>query len=133
MSCHFVDEHFDTGDLVEVERFPIDHDAETAFSLDLKSQEHLLGAVRARAGARARRRGAAARAPGRGPLRVAGGVRGAAGGASRATTARASCARSGTRPGPGAVIEVDGRRLTLVDDALLAEVARAYRDAGLLP
>ena len=42
MSCHFVDEHFDTGDLVEVERFPIDPDAETAFSLDLKSQEHLL-------------------------------------------------------------------------------------------
>ena len=26
-------------------------------------------------------------------------------------------------PWPGAVIEVDGRRLTLVDDALLAEVA----------
>jgi methionyl-tRNA formyltransferase len=36
-------------------------------------------------------------------------------------------------PWPGAVIDVDGRRLTLVDDALLAEVALAYRDAGMLP
>ena len=36
-------------------------------------------------------------------------------------------------PWPGAVIEVDGRRLTLVDDALLADVAHAYRDAGWLP
>ena len=42
VSCHFVDEHLDTGDVVEVERFPIDPDSETAFSLDLKSQEHLL-------------------------------------------------------------------------------------------
>ena len=33
-------------------------------------------------------------------------------------------------PHPGAVVEVDGRRLTLVDEALLAEVAQAYRDAG---
>ena len=36
-------------------------------------------------------------------------------------------------PWPGAVIEVDGRRLTLVDDALLADVARAYGDSGRLP
>jgi hypothetical protein len=31
------------------------------------------------------------------------------------------------------VLEVDGRRLTLVDERLLAEVADAYRDAGRLP
>ena len=43
VSCHFVDESFDTGDLVEVERFPIDPDAATAFSLDLESQERLFG------------------------------------------------------------------------------------------
>ena len=36
-------------------------------------------------------------------------------------------------PHPGAVVEVDGRRLTLVDEGLLAEVAQAYRDAGRLP
>jgi methionyl-tRNA formyltransferase len=36
-------------------------------------------------------------------------------------------------PHPGAVLEVDGRRLTLVDERLLAEVAEAYRDAGRIP
>ena len=36
-------------------------------------------------------------------------------------------------PYPGAVIEVNGRDLTLVDERLLAEAAQAYRDAGLLP
>jgi methionyl-tRNA formyltransferase len=36
-------------------------------------------------------------------------------------------------PYRGAVLEVDGRRLTLVDDALLEEVAGVYRDAGQLP
>ena len=42
MSCHFVDGTIDTGDLVEVERFPIDPDQETALSLDVLSQERLL-------------------------------------------------------------------------------------------
>ena len=46
VSCHFVDEGFDTGDLVEVDRFPIDQQAETAFSLDLRSQEQLLALFR---------------------------------------------------------------------------------------
>ena len=36
-------------------------------------------------------------------------------------------------PHPGAVIELDGRLLTLVDERLLAETADAYRDAGLIP
>ncbi|MEA2400488.1 MAG: methionyl-tRNA formyltransferase, partial [Thermoleophilaceae bacterium] len=36
-------------------------------------------------------------------------------------------------PWPGAVIDVDGRRLTLVDERLLADVAATYRDAGRLP
>jgi hypothetical protein len=31
------------------------------------------------------------------------------------------------------VLEIDGRRLTLVDAALLAEMANIYRDAGHLP
>ena len=43
VSCHFVDPEFDTGDLVEVERFPIDPRDATAFSLDLESQERLFG------------------------------------------------------------------------------------------
>jgi methionyl-tRNA formyltransferase len=36
-------------------------------------------------------------------------------------------------PHAGAVLEVDGRQLTLVDEGLLADVADAYRDAGRLP
>ena len=36
-------------------------------------------------------------------------------------------------PWPGALIELDGRRLTLADERLLADVAAAYRDAGRLP
>jgi methionyl-tRNA formyltransferase len=36
-------------------------------------------------------------------------------------------------PHPGAVIEFDGRTLTLVDERLLAETADAYRAAGLVP
>ena len=42
VSCHFMDERFDTGDIVEVERFPIDAERETAFSLDLQSQARLV-------------------------------------------------------------------------------------------
>jgi hypothetical protein len=36
-------------------------------------------------------------------------------------------------PHPGALVEVDGRELTLVDEDLLAEVAQAYRDSGMVP
>ena len=102
VSCHFVDENFDTGDLVEVERFAIDPDAQTAFSLDLESGERLVelfGRTMVRPGDDLERKLRAFWYP----------------------------------PYPGAVMEVDGRRLTLVDDRLLAEIAGAYRDAGQLP
>jgi methionyl-tRNA formyltransferase len=132
VSCHFVDEHFDTGDLVEVERFPIDPEAETAFSLDLKSQEHLLGLFE-----RVLRRvldGAELPRSAQGEGRYL----------SRAEFDELRVVRPGDDvhrklrafwypPWPGAVVELDGRRLTLVDDALLADVAEAYRDAGRLP
>jgi methionyl-tRNA formyltransferase len=36
-------------------------------------------------------------------------------------------------PHPGAVVEVDGRELTLVDEALLDELAQLYREAGFVP
>ena len=36
-------------------------------------------------------------------------------------------------PYPGAVVEVDGRKLTLVDERLLAELAEVYRDSGRVP
>lgn len=131
VSCHFVDEHFDTGDLVEVERFPIEPGA-TALSLDLASQRYLGALFR----------------------RVLGSI--AAGhelprtaqGAGRYVTREEFEGLRRVQPGddlerklrafwyppyPGAVIEVGGRELTLVDEALLEETAEAYRDAGYIP
>ena len=99
VSCHFVDERIDTGDLVEVERFPIDPAAETALSLDVRSQERLLGLFQRVIERVLRGRGAAARAAGEGALRVALGARAVARGAARATTWSARCGPSGIRPG----------------------------------
>jgi methionyl-tRNA formyltransferase len=132
VSCHFVDERFDTGDLVEVRRFPIDQDAETAFSLDLKSQEHLL-ALFGRVMQRVLAGGDLARSPqgeGRYVTRAEfDGLRVVRPGDDLPRKLRAFW----YPPWPGAVLEVDGHRLTLVDESLLADVAAAYRDAGRLP
>jgi methionyl-tRNA formyltransferase len=132
VSCHFVDEQFDTGDLVEVERFAIDPGAHTAFSLDLESGERLVGLF----GRVVDRLLAGEELP-REPQ-----------GAGRYVSREEFEALRLVRPGddlarklrafwyppyPGAVAEVEGRRLTLVDDALLEEVAEIYRDAGRLP
>lgn len=132
VSCHFVDDRFDTGDLIEVERFPIDAERETAFSLDLASQERLFGLF-----VRVMERLLAGEPPPRVPQ-----------GDGRYVTRAEFEALRVVHPGddlgrklrafwypphPGALLEVDGRRLTLVDEALLAEVADAYRDAGRLP
>jgi methionyl-tRNA formyltransferase len=132
VSCHFVDEHFDTGDLVEVERFPIDDEAETAFSLDLKSQERLLGLFK-RVMQHAMNGGELPRTPQ---------------GEGRYITWAEFEALRLVRPGddlprklrafwypphPGARVDVDGRDLTLVDDSLLAQIAEQYRDAGHIP
>ena len=92
VSCHFVDEGFDTGDLVEVERFPIDRRAETALSLDLKSQEHLFELFTRVLRRRPGRPAPAPRAAGRGPLRRPGRVRGPARGPARGRP-RAQAAR----------------------------------------
>ena len=132
VSCHFVDEHFDTGDLVAVERFPIDPHSETALSLDAKSQQQL-AALFERVMERLLEGEELPRAP-QGEGRYV----------SRAEFEELRVVRPGDDvprkvrafwypPWPGAVVELDGRRLTLVDDGLLADVARAYRDAGLLP
>jgi len=42
VSAHFVDESFDTGDLIKVLKFNIDPEKETAFSLRQKSHEFLI-------------------------------------------------------------------------------------------
>jgi methionyl-tRNA formyltransferase len=132
VSCHFVDDHFDTGDIVEVERFAIDPDTHTAFSLDMESGRRLVGLF-----ARVMDRALAGEELPREPQ-----------GEGRYVSREEFEALRVVRPGddlerklrafwypphPGAVIEVDGRRLTLVDDVLLAEVAGVYRDGGQLP
>jgi methionyl-tRNA formyltransferase len=132
VSCHFVDTGFDTGDLVEVERFPLDPDTATAFSLDLESQERLFGLFQ-----RVMRTAMAGyqlpRAP-QGPGRYVG----------REEFERLRRVRPGDEldrklrafwypPHPGAVLELDGRELTLVDEGLLAELAEVYRASGRVP
>jgi methionyl-tRNA formyltransferase len=132
VSCHFVDEHFDTGDIVKVARFPLDHAHATAFSLDLESQERLLTLFQDVMSA-ALLGEELPRAPQ---------------GEGRYVTRAEFEALRRVRPGddverklrafwypphPGAVIDVDGRLLTLVDERLLAETADAYRAAGLVP
>jgi methionyl-tRNA formyltransferase len=132
VSCHFMDAEFDTGDLVEVERFPIDADTETAFSLDLRSQERLYELFK-----RVLRRALAGEELPREPQ-----------GTGRYVDRDEFESLRRVRPGddlgrklrafwyppyPGAVIEVDGRELTLVDERLLTEAAHAYRDSGQVP
>ncbi len=132
VSCHFVDEGFDTGDVVEVERFPVDPETATAFSLDLESQDHLL-ALFERVMERALSGEPLPRTP-QGEGRYV----------TRSEFEELRVVRAGDDlerklrafwypPWPGAVIEVDGRRLTLVDERLLTDVAAAYRDAGRIP
>jgi methionyl-tRNA formyltransferase len=132
VSCHFVDAELDTGDIVEVERFPIDPGTATALSVDVDSQEHLYELFQ-----RVMRRVLAGEELPRTPQREG-----------RYVSREEFEAMRRVRPGddldrklrafwyppyPGAVIEVDGRDLTLVDDRLLADLARLYREAGWVP
>ena len=135
VSAHFVDEHFDTGDLVRVERFPIDATSETALSLDIKSQQHLLGLFRDVVD-----RALAGEELPRAPQ-----------GAGRYVTREEFEALRHVRrddppelterrirafwypPFEGATIDVAGRELTLVNRSLLKEAAEAYRQAGIFP
>jgi methionyl-tRNA formyltransferase len=132
VSSHFMDEGVDTGDLVEVERFPIDPDSATAFSLDLESQERLLGLFKRVIG-RAIAGEELPRTP-QGDGRYV----------DREEFERLRRVRAGDDldrklrafwypPHPGAVVELDGREITLVDDGLLAELAEVYRDSGRVP
>ena len=135
VSAHFVDEGFDTGDLVRVDRFPIDADCETALSLDLRSQERLLEVFRSVLD-HARRGDELPRAP-QGEGRYV----------SREEFEALRRVRSDDTPDllarrirafwypphDGATIEVAGQVVTLVDRRLLEEAAAAYRDAGIFP
>jgi methionyl-tRNA formyltransferase len=132
VSCHFVDEHFDTGDIVEVERFPIDRERETAFSLDLASQEHLVELFERVLGRLLAGEELARTPQGEGRY------------VSREQFEQLRVVRPGEDlrrklrafwypPWPGALLDVDGKRLPLVDESLLTQVAAAYRERGQLP
>jgi methionyl-tRNA formyltransferase len=132
VSCHFVDEHLDTGDIVRVERFPIDPGKATAMSLDLASQRRLQALFEdvmamVLAGEELPRE-----PQGEGRY------------FSRADFERLKRVGPGDDlerklrafwypPWPGAVMEVDGREVTLVDQTLLDELAEVYRAAGRVP
>ena len=132
VSCHFVDRDFDTGDIVAVERFELDPDSATAFSLDLESQERLLRVFKDVLG-RALGGEKLPREP-QGDGRYV----------SRAELEELRRVKPGDDvarklrafwypPWPGATMELDGRELTLLDEGLLSEVARVYRDTGRIP
>ena len=128
VSVHHVDETLDTGDIVEVERFPIDPDRETAWSLDLKSQERLLGLFeRTRRTRCSTARSSRATPQGEGryvtreefeSLRI---VRPGDPPEQTARRIRAFW----YPPFDGAVLELDGRRYTLVDRPLLRRAGTA--------
>jgi methionyl-tRNA formyltransferase len=135
VSAHFVDEEFDTGDIVRVDRFPIDRESETALSLDLRSQERLLEVYRDAVDT----------------LLSGGELPRAPQGDGRYVTRDEFEALRRVRPDDppelterrirafwyppydGATIELGGRILTVVDRSLLEQAAAANRDAGLLP
>jgi methionyl-tRNA formyltransferase len=130
VSVHHVAETLDTGDLVEVDRFPIDPDAETAWSLDLKSQERLLGLFRRVIDGLLAGEDLPREPQGEGryvtreefeQLRI---VRPGDPPQETARRIRAFW----YPPFEGAVLELDGHRYTLVDEPLLAELGRRLRE-----
>lgn len=135
VSAHFVDEEFDTGDLVRVDRFALDREHETALSLDMRSQERLLAVFR----------DVVDSALGGEPL-----PREPQGEGRYVTQEEAEALRRVHPEDPpetterrirafwyppydGATIELGGRTLTVVDRGLLQEAATANREAGLFP
>jgi len=135
VSAHFVDESYDTGDLVDVRRFQIDPEAETAWSLDLRCQEELLDVFTGvidtalRGEPLPREPQGEGRYFSRADLEE---MRRVPDGASAEEIERRIRA-FWYPPWPGATVERDGRSYTLVDERLMGEVARALRDAGRLP
>jgi methionyl-tRNA formyltransferase len=134
VSGHFVDQDFDTGDLVRVDRFPIDPGA-TALSLDIESQGRLLALFEevvdlALAGRELPRQ---AQGEGRYVSREEfEALRRVPPDEDPATLERRIRA-FWYPPYDGATIEVAGRTLSVVDRGLLAQVAEANRAAGILP
>jgi methionyl-tRNA formyltransferase len=135
VSAHFVDEQFDTGDIVRVDRFPIDRERETALSLDLKSQARLLALFRDVVDQAMAGRELARETQGEGryvTFAEMEELRRIRPDDDAATVARRIRAYW-YPPHDGAAVEIAGQTMTLVDRGLLADAARAYRDAGVFP
>lgn len=135
VSAHFVDEEFDTGDLVRVDRFAIDRESETALSLDIKSQERLLALYRDVVGLALAGEPLPREPQGEGRYlgtEVYDTMRRVSPNDPPDLTERRIRA-FWYPPFEGATIELGGRILTLVDRPLLEEVAVANREAGIVP
>jgi methionyl-tRNA formyltransferase len=135
VSAHFVDAEFDTGDIARVDRFPIDRERETALSLDFRSQRKLLDLFRWTADelAAGRKLPRSPQGDGRYVTREEfEALRAVRLGDPPDLTARRIRAYW-YPPHDGATLELDGQTVTLLDRGLLAEVAEAYRDAGVQP
>ena len=134
VSGHFVDQDFDTGDLVRVDRFPIAPDA-TALSLDIESQAKLLVLFEDVVDMAVDGTDLPRTPQGEGRYvtkdefeamrRVPPGE--------DAETLERRIRAFWYPPYDGATIEVAGRTVSLVDQALLAEIAEANKTAGHLP
>jgi len=134
VSAHFVDEEFDTGDLVLVERFAVAPDA-TALSLDIESQARLLDVfsqvvdMALGGGELPRQRQGDGRYVTREQFE---GMRRVRPGEDAVTLERRIRA-FWYPPYDGATMQVSGRTVTLVDRQLLEEVATVNRRAGKVP
>ena len=133
VSAHFVDAEFDTGDLVRVDRFPIDRERDTALSLDLRSQERLLTVFRelvdsALAGEELPR---TPQGEGRYVTREEFERLRRVGPDDPPELVDRRIRAFWYPPHDGATVEVGGRVVTVVDRERLAEVAAANRAAGI--
>jgi methionyl-tRNA formyltransferase len=135
VSAHVVDEELDTGDLVAVDRFPIDPASETALSLDLKSQGRLYELFRSVVDDLLDGRALPRRpqGPGRYVSRAEFEALRRVGPDDPPELVERKVRAFWYPPHPGATIEVGSRTLTLVDEARLRELAKVYRRAGALP
>lgn len=134
VSGHFVDEDFDTGDLVRVDHFPIDP-AATALSLDIESQGRLLtlfcGVIDvALAGGELPR---TPQGPGRYVTRDEFEQMRKVPADENAEMLERRIRAFWYPPYDGATVEVAGRTLSVIDEELLRQVAEANAAAGLLP
>ena len=135
VSSHYVDEDFDTGDLVQVDRFPMDGGKETALSLDLKSQEVLLANFRSVADRLLRGEGLPRTPQGDGRYVTREEMEDL-----RRVRPDDDAALVDRRirafwypPHDGATLDLAGRTVTLVDRRRLEETAAALVAAGVFP